>query len=157
MLVYKIDKKKYKDVFPPRGSLHSDGRWSRRDMWVVYTSENIALAKLEALANSGRKIPKNRILRIINIKDDAPIIEITPDDLPSNWAATPYPKGLANIIRRIIESKSFVAAIVPSVQSKRERSMLLLPDFPEFEEHVQEEDTVDEYFDPRLKKEEASG
>ena len=151
MLVYKIEKAKYKDVFPPPGPLYSDGRWNRKYMWVVYTSESIALAKLETLANSGIKVPKNRILRIIEIKDDAPIIEVTTDDLPSNWAATPYPKGLANVISRIIESKSFVAAIVPSVQSQRERNILLFPDFPEFKVCVKEVETVQEYFDPRLK------
>ena len=118
---------------------------------MVYTSENIALAKLEILANSGVKIPNNCILRIIELREDAPVVEITKDELPSDWAATPYPRRLANIIRNIIDSQKFVAVIVPSVQSKQERNILLLPDFLKFEKYVNELNVIDEYFDPRLK------
>lgn len=151
MLVYKIEKEKYKNVFPPRGSLYSEGRWNRKDMWVVYTSESIALAKLEMLANSGSTLPTNRIVRSIEIKENAPIVEISTKDLPSNWAATPYPKNLASIIRKIIDSKSYVAAFVPSSQSQRERNFLLFPDFPEFDKYAKELDSEYEDFDPRLK------
>lgn len=151
MLVYKIDKKKYQDVFPPRGSLYSGGRWSRKDMWVVYTSETIALAKLETLANCGSKIPQNRIVRIIEIKDSAPVIEITSDDLPPNWASIPYPKNLANIVSRIIESELFLGVIVPSAQSPRERNILLFPNFPDCKKYVKEVESDDESFDLRLK------
>ena len=118
MLVYKIEKKKYESIFPPRGSLYCDGRWSRKDMWVVYSSESIALAKLEILANTGSTLPKNRIVKIMEIEDNAPLVEITPEDLPSNWAETPYPKSLASIIRKIIGSGTYLGAIVPSSQSK---------------------------------------
>lgn len=151
MLVYRIEKSKYIDVFPPRGSLYSDGRWSRKGMWVVYTSANVALAKLEALANSGSKLPENRFLRIIEIKDDAPMVEITPDDLPSDWHRVPYPKSLATFIKGIIDSKLYVAALVPSVQSHKENNLLLFPDFPKFDQYVQPMDSEKEDFDPRLK------
>jgi|GEM_PF-5545114 len=151
MLVYKIDKLKYSDHFPPRGSFYSSGRWSKRDMWVVYTSENIALAKLETLANTGQFIPKNRVLRVIDIKEDAPIVNIPIEDLPDNWLETPYSDQLANNIRAIIASKLYVAAIVPSVQSIRERNFLLFPDFPDFDNYVHQVEVIDEYFDRRLK------
>lgn len=151
MLVYKIDKLKYSEFFPPRGSFYSSGRWSKQDMWVVYTSENIALAKLETLANTGQFIPKNRILRVIEIQDDAPIVNISTEDLPSNWSDVPYTDQLANSIREIIASKSYVAAIVPSVQSIRERNFLLFPDSPGFDKYVKQVEVIGEYFDRRLK------
>ena len=151
MLVYKIEKKKYKNVFPARGSLYSEGRWSRKDMWVVYSSESIALAKLETLANSGSTLPRNRVVRTLEIKENAPMIEITAVDLPSNWAETPYPKNLASIIRKIINSGSYLGAIVPSSQSKREKNFLLFPDFPEFDKYVKELESEYEEFDPRLR------
>lgn len=151
MQVYRIEKNKYIDIFPPKGSLFSDGRWNRKDMWVEYTSENIALAKLEALANCGIKLPKNRFLRIIEIRDDAPIVEITSADLPADWNATPYPQNLATIIKRIIDSKKYVAVIVPSAQSNRERNILLFPDYPKFDQYVKQVEMYDEDFDSRLK------
>lgn len=152
MKVYRIDKKKYQAIFPPTGSLFSNGRWNTRGMWVVYTSENIALAKLETLANTGSKIPEDRFIRVIEVKDDAPIVEITVDDLPANWSHSPYPKDLAGKIKAVMETAEFVGAIVPSAQSLREKNLLLFPDFPEFKKCVKEIDQFEEFFDPRLKR-----
>lgn len=136
MLVYRIEKAKYRKVSPPRGSLFAEGRWNRRGMWVVYTSETAALAKLEALANSGSKLPDNRCLFSIEIKDDAPVVEITPEDLPKDWYSVPYKKSLANYVQQIIRSESYVAAIVPSIHSPKECNILLIPDYPEFDQYV---------------------
>lgn len=151
MFVYKIEKKKYKKTYPPTGSTYVNGRWSTKDMWVVYTSENIALAKLETLANSGSNIPKDRFLLILDVSEDAPLIEVKVKDLPSNWADTPYPNELSKIIKGINETEKYVGAIVPSAQSPRERNFLLLPDHPDFDKYITRVDDPDEYFDPRLK------
>lgn len=149
MEVYRIDKRDFKDQFPPKGSLFSAGRWNKKGMWVVYSSDSIALAKLEVLANSGI-VPKNRILRIIEVKNNAPLVEIKPADLPKNWRDFPYPAVLAKRIQAIIETKEFVGAIVPSVQSPLERNILLFPDHPDFRKYVKEKEQVEEYFDGRL-------
>lgn len=119
---------------------------------MVYTSETVALAKLETLANTGSTIPANRVLRIIEIKDEAPVIEITPEDLPSNWHQVPYPQELAAMIKRVIDSRQYVAAMVPSAQSSREHNILLFPDHPEFDQYVKEVSSETEGFDLRLKK-----
>lgn len=151
MKVYRIERREFQDEFPPRGSLYVPGRWSTTDMWAVYTSGNIALAKLETLANCGSKIPENRVLRTFELKDGAPIIEINKNDLPNNWNTIPCPGELADIIKGIVESKKFIAAIVPAVQSIHENSVLLFPDFPGFNEYVKEINTDEELFDSRLK------
>lgn len=152
MQVFRIEKKAYVETFPPRGSLFAEGRWNKRGMWVIYTSETIALAKLETLANTGSTVPGNRVLRSIEIKDHAPVIEITPEDLPADWYQVPYPGELATIIKRIIDSKRYAAAIVPSAQSRREHNVLLFPDFPEFDRYVKQVSCEPEGFDARLKK-----
>ena len=151
MLLFRIEKNEYKSIYPSVGSKFSEGRWNTKDMWVVYTSENIALAKLETLANSGNKVPKDRFLLILEVEDDAPLIEITTEDLPSHWASSPYPKNLAVIIKGIMDTGLFVGAIVPSAQSPRERNVLLFPDFHDFEKYVKKIEEVEEYFDIRLK------
>ncbi|MGK7390322.1 MAG: RES family NAD+ phosphorylase [Candidatus Cyclobacteriaceae bacterium M2_1C_046] len=150
MQVYRIDKKDYKDQFPPKGSLFSAGRWNTKGIWVIYTSDSIALAKLEILANSG-VIPENRVLRIIEVKNNAPLVEIKTSDLPNNWKDFPYPPVLATQIKAIIETKQFIGAIVPSVQSPLEKNILLFPDHPDFRKYVKEKEQVEEYFDSRLK------
>jgi len=151
MLVYRIDKKKYNDTFPPKGSIYGEGRWNTKGMFVVYTSESVSLAKLETLANSGSKIPKNRVLRIIEIADSSPLIQITVKDLPKGWQSIPYPKNLSSIIKKIIDSGDYVGVIIPSVQSPRDNNVLLFPDFKDFRKYVKEIESEDEYFDPRLK------
>ena len=151
MLLYRIEKSKYKDTFPPRGSLFTEGRWSRRGMWVVYTSETVALAKLEALANSGSKLPDNRYLTTIELDDQAPVVDIAPETLPANWHRVPYPKHLAYIIKQLIADKSYVAALVPSIHSPHERNVLLFPDHPEFAQYVRLLKSEPVGFDSRLK------
>ena len=151
MYVYKIEKKKYKNTYPPRGSLFANGRWNTKDMWIVYTSENIALTKLEALANSGSQIPENRFLLTMEVSENAPLVEITVNDLPSNWSAVPYPRELSRMIKSIIDTGKFIGIIVPSVQSPQEKNIILLPSHPGFNEYVTKVDDTDVHFDPRLK------
>ena len=151
MLLYRIEKCAYRGIYPPIGSKFSDGRWNTKDMWVVYTSENIALAKLETLANSGNKVPKDRLLVVLEIREDAPLVEIKESDLPASWVESPYPRVLASIVKGVMDTGQFVGAIVPSAQSPREKNVLLFPAFPGFEHYVKKMDEVEEYFDPRLK------
>ena len=151
MLVYRIEKANYAEVFPPRGSLFSEGRWNRRGLWVVYTSETIALAKLEALANSGSKLPNNRYLSTIEIDDQAPVVKINQKDLPGDWYSVPYKKNLSNYTQQIIDSKSYAGAIVPSIHSPKEHNILLFPDYPEFNTYVRLISSEPEGFDSRLK------
>jgi RES domain-containing protein len=152
VFIYRIEKEKYKDIFPSRGSLYAEGRWNRRGMWVLYTSESVSLAKLEALANSGSKLPERRYLVTIKLEKQAPVIKVSVKDLPDDWHSVPYKKNLAGYIQLILEAKSYVAALVPSVQSPQEQNILLFPDHPEFDKYVQLVGYEPMGFDNRLKK-----
>ncbi len=151
MLIYRIEQAKYKDIFPPRGSFYVSGRWHKKGAWVVYCSENIALAKLEVLANSGQKLPNNCVLKVLEISKNAPLAKIQISDLPEDWFHFPAPHQLAEMTQNLINSKMFVGAIVPSVHSWRERNFLLFPDFPDFDQYVKEVEIEEAYFDKRLK------
>ena len=119
-------------------------------MWVVYTSETASLAKLETLANSGARLPENRVLRTIELADDAPLIEITQDFLPDNWNSWPYSEEMAHMIQSVLQTGRFVGAIVPSVHSRVERNFILFPDYPEFDSAVTDLGWEQETFDSRL-------
>jgi RES domain-containing protein len=149
--LYRIEKQAYINTFPPRGSLFAEGRWNRRGMWVVYTSETVALAKLEALANSGSKLPDNRYLTTIDLNDQSPVVDIPMESLPSNWNKVPYPKDLAYVIKQVIDEKQYIAALAPSIHSPMERNVLLFPDNPEFGQYVKLVGTDPVSFDQRLK------
>ncbi len=151
MLLYRIEKQAYINIFPTRGSLFAEGRWNRRGMWVVYTSETVSLAKLEALANSGSKLPRNRYLSTIELDDQAPVVEILAESLPIYWNQVPYPRELAYIIKQVIEESAYVAALVPSIHSSMEVNVLLFPDHPEFDNYVKFIGAEPMDFDARLK------
>jgi RES domain-containing protein len=151
VFVYRIEKEKYQHTFPPRGSLFAEGRWSRKGMWVVYTSETVSLAKLEALANSGSKLPANRYLTTIEIKDSAPIIQISQQDLPADWNQVPFRRNLSQFIQPVIESRAYVAIMVPSIHSPNEHNFLLLPDHPQFGGYITLVSSERMGFDNRLK------
>ena len=151
MLVYRVEKNKYRKVYPPEGSKFAYGRWSTRDMWVVYTSESIALAKLETLANTGSQIPRERFVRTLEVDNSAPLVEVTIEQLPTNWTSVSYPKKLVKIVKDIMQEGEYVGAIVPSVQSPRESNILLFPEHPNFNRFIQKVDDSAEDFDPRLK------
>ena len=120
-------------------------------MWVVYTSETVALAKLEALANSGSKLPENRFLTTIELENRSPVVDIPADSLPQRWYRVPYPRELAKIIKQVIDDKQYVAALVPSIHSPHENNVLLFPDHPEFNRYVNLIGAEPIDFDSRLK------
>jgi RES domain-containing protein len=120
-------------------------------MWVVYTSETVALAKLEALANSGSKLPDNRYLTTIELDDQSPVVDIPTESLPKNWNGIPYPRALAFMIKQVIDEKTYVAALVPSIHSPIERNVLLFPDHPQFGQYIKLIRTERAGFDARLK------
>jgi len=150
MRLYRVEKKKYADQFPPRGSLFGNGRWHRKGMWVVYTSEHISLAKLEALANS-TILPKNRVISVIVLEGKAPVIHFDVNNLPENWNDIPYPLSLARFINDVITRGEYVAASVPSTQAPEEKNYLLFPEHPEFGKYVKRIELLAIEFDVRLK------
>lgn len=90
MTVYRIEKRRWAEVWPSQGSLFSEGRWHKQGFLLVYCSATISLAKLEILANS-KSLPKASVLLEINVDEQAPMKEVTLEDLPANWMDVPYP------------------------------------------------------------------
>lgn len=148
--VFRVEKKKYKDVWPPPGALHVEGRWNKRGFWIVYCSASISLAKLETLANS-KSLPKNRVLVEITIDSKAPIKEVSSEELPKNWMDTPYPKELQESTEKALKHGKNIGLKVPSRQSPREHNYLLYPPHPEFARYAIVTGIYDLEFNERLK------
>ena len=149
MLLYRIEKEKYREQFPPIGSLHFDGRWHVAGMWVVYCSESIALAKLECLASS-TFLPDKRILKVIELDDISEIKEVRKDELPANWNDVGRERNLSFITKEIMK-EGFLGMKVPSVLSPLEYNFLLFPEHPNFKHIVRHKESFSAYFDVRLK------
>ena len=101
MILYHLDKWKYRNIWPPEGTLHADGRWNKPGQWIIYASSTISLAKLEILANENN-LPIKRVCMTFEIPDSAKVFELHADSLPENWIAKPYPSQVIVIIIFII-------------------------------------------------------
>ncbi|RLD23725.1 MAG: RES domain-containing protein [Bacteroidetes bacterium] len=148
MILYHLDKWKYRKVWPPEGTLHAEGRWNRAGQWIIYCSPTIALAKLEILANESQ-LPLKRICMTIKLPDTCEVFNIKPAYLPKNWMSMPYSKNLNKITELFLESGKLLMA-VPSAQSYREYNYLLNVRHPKFHAKVNLVDVQPEPFDKRL-------
>ncbi len=149
MILYHLEKRKYKGVWPPEGTLHADGRWNTPGQWIIYTSPTISLAKLEILANE-RNLPIKRVCVTIEIPDTVEVYEVSKNKLPSNWMDKPYPATLAVLTANFLKKGKLVMQ-VPSAQSYTEYNYLLNVRHPKFYQLVKVLGVDSEPFDARLK------
>ncbi len=150
MILYHLDKRKYKDVWPPEGTLHADGRWNKPGQWLIYCSPTISLAKLEILANENN-LPVKRVCMTIEVSDKADVHVVSENSLPENWMHRPYPAVLTRFTGEFLRAGKLVMQ-VPSAQSYREVNFLISVRHPEFRQKVKLLDVREEPFDVRLKQ-----
>ncbi len=150
MILHHLEKEKYRNVWPPEGTLFAEGRWNKSGQWVIYTSPTIALAKLEILANENN-LPIERVCMTIEVEDADNTFEFDETDLPDNWMDKPYPVQLVNITTKFLKSGNLLMSI-PSAQSYREFNYLINVRHPDFHSKVKLLDVSEEHFDSRLAK-----
>lgn len=150
MILYHMDKWKYRNIWPPEGTLHADGRWNKPGQWIIYASSTISLAKLEILANENY-LPIKRVCMTIEVPVSAGIFEIQVDSLPENWMTKPCPSQLVNYTSEFLKSGKLIMR-VPSAQSYRENNILINVRHPEFGRSVKLLDVSEEPFNSRLRK-----
>ncbi|MCP4459264.1 MAG: RES family NAD+ phosphorylase [Cytophagales bacterium] len=149
MILYHLDKWKYREHWPPEGTLYAAGRWNKPRQWIIYTSPTISLAKLEILANRNN-LPINYVCMTLEVSDDADIQTINYRSLPNNWMDKPYPPDLVQFTTKFLTSGKLLLK-VPSAQSHSESNFLINVRHPAFYDNVKLLDVAIEPFDPRLK------
>lgn len=151
MLVYRIGNSRRIRDLQGTGGLYAAGRWHQKGRRVLYTSSSISLAKLEVLANSIGKIPGSMALASLSFPDDASILKIGIEDLPSDWNRYPYPASLSKISEQWLRDKKYWIMKVPSAQSPTEYNYLFNPEHP-LHPALSIVEVRGEEFDRRLKK-----
>ncbi|MFN0048534.1 MAG: RES family NAD+ phosphorylase [Cytophagales bacterium] len=127
--MYRISKSLYIEDLQGTGCKYEAGRWHEVGTQILYTSETVALAKLEVLANANR-LPIDMFLAYIAIPERH-IVDVLPvKDLPSNWNQVPYPNKLAILVKEWKKTGSGIALQVPSIHSPTEKNLLLNPNHP---------------------------
>ena len=127
--LYRIADDRYGTDLNGTGGLYGAGRWHRRGTQILYLTEHISLAKLEALANSPG-LPQDRVLVTVGLPDNASLTTIDAATLPTDWQDWPYLDELADIAERWIREQEYWVMRVPSAQSPTEFNYLLNPLHP---------------------------
>lgn len=126
------------------------GRWNRKDIPVVYASENRSLATLEFLVHVPLSLlPNNLSIACLDIPDDIVVEQISIADLPKNWRDYPAPPELADLGSEWAIAVRSLLLRVPSVVVLDEFNTLINPKHPDMNRVVIS--SVERYiFDRRL-------
>ena len=102
-------------------------------MRVVYASESISLAALEALVHvDPTEAPDDLVVIPVDVPDRVVVAEITLRILPGDWRASPAPPRLQNLGAGWVRAGKTAILSVPSVVVPEERNYLFNPAHPDF-------------------------
>ena len=153
MLVYRIAKKKHIRDLSGIGARLYGGRWNRKGIGIVYTSESRALSLVEFLVNVPFSMLPNKLcIATVEIDDRIRPTEISLDDLPKNWRKFPASSELAEIGSKWAVSNEPLALRVPSAVVPHEFNTLINPSHPDMKhvKHVAIADVEEFEMDRRL-------
>ena len=86
MIIYRLCNEAYKNDISGAGAKITGGRWNSIGIPVLYTTENISLAVLEILVNTGMNlIPLSYYLLKIEISSNIHPLIITKEKLKKEW------------------------------------------------------------------------
>jgi len=132
------------------GAFQYGGRWNSKGTYMLYTSENSSLAYLETLAHFDESLaPSSLYIMEIEIRDNAPIREVQPDEYPLNWTTV----GLLEnqlLGDSWMKDLSFLAVRVRSAVNTKEYNYLLNPLHPSYRQYVRLIGSIQITVDSRL-------
>lgn len=127
MLVYRISSERYVNDLSGEGARLFGGRWNRKGIPAIYTSEHLSLAALEILANTPvYTLPSDLKTLILQIPETS-ITEVELNGLPADWHGYPAPDSLKeNGTRWLLEGDTLVLK-VPSAIIESEFNFIINP------------------------------
>ncbi|MFQ5855410.1 MAG: RES family NAD+ phosphorylase [Anaerolineae bacterium] len=128
MIVYRIAKTQYIHDLSGMGARLYGGRWNRKGVGIVYTSESRALATVEYLVHVPLSVvPSDLSIASLEIPDGIMPKEISPSDLPANWRDYPAPPELAELGTQWALANETLLLRVPSAVVEHEFNILINP------------------------------
>ena len=129
---YRLVKKKYtKKPLDGSGGLHVEGRWHSKGKPIIYSSESIALAKMEILTRLGGERPPIKNYSVFKfVFDEADMCRLKQSELPDEWDAWPHGERTQIIGDDWIDQGKCLALSVPSATEPRECNILINPLHP---------------------------
>ncbi|MFH1075810.1 MAG: RES family NAD+ phosphorylase [Pseudomonadota bacterium] len=128
MTVYRIAKTKHIRNLSGTGARIYGGRWNRKGIGILYTSESRALATVEYLVHVSLSIVPND-LSIASLEIPDPIVpkEVSTSDLPANWHDYPASVELAELGTKWVLANDSLLLRVPSAVIKHEFNIFINP------------------------------
>ena len=128
MLVYRISRPEFAQDLSGEGARLYGGRWNKKGMRMLYTSQSASLALLEILAH----FPNGKVLMplsliTISIHSDL-IFEPEISVLPSNWQAFPCPSECQEFGSGFLKEGKYAIARLPSVLMPKDFNYLINPE-----------------------------
>ena len=133
MFLYRLAKEQYINDLSGTGARLYGGRWNKKGMPMLYTSEHCSLAVLELLVHTPHMLlPDNIKLLTLSLPDQTAIPTFNRNQLPDSWRQYPAPDTLAEMGSQWLRNSSSVALKVPSVIVPSEWNILLNPEHDDF-------------------------
>ena len=114
-------------AFNEEGAAQYPGRWNERGVPMVYTAGSLSLAALEILVHIGNAGLSRRYVSIPVSFDSTLCRQLTPSDLPQDWATDPAPESTRVLGVQWIEAASSVVLALPSAIVPLESIFLINP------------------------------
>ena len=132
MQVFRIAKASHIRDLSGSGARLYGGRWNRKGISVIYTSESRSLATVEYVVHVPLSIvPKDLSIACLEIPDEIAPEEISIADLPGHWRDYPAPPELAEIGTQWASAKKQLLLRVPSAVVENEFNILINPVHPQ--------------------------
>lgn len=119
------------DPLPFEYTRSNPGRWHSEGSAIIYTSQTPALSAIEIIQYTSYEELSRYYLLKIEVKSDS-FLEI--EGLPSGWVCNELSTKI--IGDRWLEAQGSLTLLVPSAVSNLEKSILINPEHPHFEEDV---------------------
>ncbi len=133
MRLWRITRKPFlTQVLAGLGAKKYGGRWNSKGVAVVYTSESLELAVLEALVHVDIDLLPEDLYQI-GFELEESLVAPTPTSLPPGWDRTPpYHPKVQNIGDAWVRSASSVGLRIPASVLPSRSNVLLNPAHPDF-------------------------
>ena len=132
MIVYRITKKKYITDLTGTGARLYGGRWNKKGVSILYTSETRALATVEYLVHVPLSmVPDDLSIASIQIPDGITAKAISTSNLPVDWKNYPAPAELSELGNRWALTNGSLLLRVPSAVVEHEFNILINPAHPD--------------------------
>lgn len=114
MRVYRLVKKEYANDMSGQGAKLTGGRWNRKGLPVIYTSENASLALLETIAHSQFLHDLyGRILVEMEVSTRS-MVRAQPAQFSPDWSKTPWQQETIQYGSDWLEANTHLLLRVPS-------------------------------------------